>query len=69
MKEYLSQQINSTTSAQSEILSTDHELQLAKKELAVKQGKLNLLNIKLAMHLEKIEVCAYFLGKNKEIVF
>jgi archaellum component FlaC len=56
MNEYLSQQIDAATTAQSEISSTEHELQLAKKELSVKQGKLNQLNIKLAKHLEKIEV-------------
>jgi ribosomal protein L16 Arg81 hydroxylase len=56
MNEYLSQQINAATTAQSEISSTEHELQLAKKELSVKQGKLNQLNIKLTKQLEKIEV-------------
>lgn len=67
MNEYLNQQINSASSAQSEILNTEHELQVAKKELSVKQGKLNQLNIKLAMHLEKNEV--FMLKLRKPILF
>lgn len=63
MNEYLKQQINSASSAQSEILNTEHELQVAKKELSVKQGKLNQLNIKLAMHLEKNEVIVLIWSK------